>query len=34
MLDRDTYLTAEEAKAFGLLDEVLARRPEAGDQAG
>jgi ATP-dependent Clp protease protease subunit len=33
MLDRDTYLTAEEAKAFGLLDEVLARRPEAGEQA-
>jgi ATP-dependent Clp protease protease subunit len=31
MLDRDTYLTAEEAKAFGLLDEVLARRPELGD---
>jgi ATP-dependent Clp protease protease subunit len=33
MLDRDTYLTAEEAKAFGLLDEVLARRPEAGEQS-
>jgi ATP-dependent Clp protease, protease subunit len=32
MLDRDTYLTAEEAKAFGLLDEVLARRPETGEQ--
>jgi ATP-dependent Clp protease protease subunit len=32
MLDRDTYLTAEEAKAFGLLDEVLARRPELPDQ--
>jgi ATP-dependent Clp protease protease subunit len=31
MLDRDTYLTAEEAKAFGLLDEVLARRPDSGD---
>jgi len=28
MLDRDTYLTAEEAKAFGLIDEVLARRPD------
>ena len=34
MLDRDTYLTAEEAKAFGLLDEVLARRPEPGEPAG
>jgi ATP-dependent Clp protease protease subunit len=33
MLDRDTYLTAEEAKAFGLLDEVLARRPELGEQS-
>jgi ATP-dependent Clp protease protease subunit len=32
MLDRDTYMTAEEAKAFGLLDEVLARRPELPDQ--
>jgi ATP-dependent Clp protease, protease subunit len=29
MLDRDTYMTAEEAKAFGLLDEVMVRRPEA-----
>src|ERR1700755_2512777 len=28
-LDRDTYLTADEAKAFGLLDQVMVRRPEA-----
>ena len=28
-LDRDTYMTAEEAKNFGLLDQVMARRPEA-----
>lgn len=28
-LDRDTYMTAEEAKSFGLIDEVLARRPDA-----
>lgn len=27
-LDRDTYMTAEEAKAFGLVDQVLSRRPE------
>jgi ATP-dependent Clp protease protease subunit len=27
-LDRDTYLTAEEAKNFGLLDQVMSRRPE------
>jgi ATP-dependent Clp protease protease subunit len=28
-LDRDTYMTSEEAKAFGLLDEVFSRRPNA-----
>ena len=28
MLDRDTYMTAEEAKSFGLLDQVMARSPE------
>jgi ATP-dependent Clp protease protease subunit len=27
-LDRDTYMTAEEAKAFGLIDTVMERRPE------
>jgi ATP-dependent Clp protease protease subunit len=32
LLDRDTYMTAEEAKAFGLVDKVMARRPE-GDEA-
>ena len=26
-LDRDTYMTAEEAKAFGLVDDVFSRRP-------
>jgi ATP-dependent Clp protease protease subunit len=29
MLDRDTYMTAEEAKNFGLLDQVMVRRPES-----
>jgi ATP-dependent Clp protease protease subunit len=29
-LDRDTYMTPEEAKAFGLIDEVMGRRPEVG----
>ena len=29
MLDRDTYMTGEEAKAFGLIDQVMERRPEA-----
>jgi ATP-dependent Clp protease protease subunit len=27
-LDRDTYMTPEEAKTFGLIDEVMGRRPE------
>ena len=27
-LDRDTYMTPEEAKNFGLIDEVMGRRPE------
>ncbi len=26
-LDRDTYMTAEEARGFGLIDEVYSRRP-------
>ncbi len=29
-LDRDTYMTAEEAKAFGLIDQVQERCPEPG----
>lgn len=28
-LDRDTYMTAEEAQAFGLVDQVLSKRPDA-----
>jgi ATP-dependent Clp protease protease subunit len=32
-LDRDTYMTADEAKAFGLIDHIMARRPE-GAEAG
>jgi ATP-dependent Clp protease protease subunit len=30
-LDRDTYMTAEEAKAFGIIDQVMSRRPEGPD---
>jgi ATP-dependent protease ClpP protease subunit len=33
MLDRDTYMTGDEAKAFGLIDEVMERRPEAETQS-
>jgi ATP-dependent Clp protease protease subunit len=32
-LDRDTYMTAEDAKAFGLVDQVLTRRPELTESA-
>jgi ATP-dependent Clp protease protease subunit len=32
MLDRDTYMTGEEAKAFGLVDQVMERRPEPETQ--
>ena len=28
-LDRDTYMTPEEAKSFGLIDEVYSRRPHS-----
>jgi len=31
-LDRDTYMTGEEAKAFGLIDQVMERRPEPETQ--
>jgi ATP-dependent Clp protease protease subunit len=33
-LDRDTFLEAEEAKAFGIVDKVFESRPEAGDASG
>jgi ATP-dependent Clp protease protease subunit len=32
-LDRDTYMTAEEAKNFGLLDQVMTRRAEPENAA-
>jgi ATP-dependent Clp protease protease subunit len=32
-LDRDTYMTAEEAKAFGLIDAVMASRPESPENS-
>ena len=32
-LDRDTYMTAEEAKTFGLIDSVLGKRPEATENS-
>src|SRR2546423_10568211 len=32
-LDRDTYMTSEEAKNFGLVDQVLSRRSELGEMS-
>lgn len=32
-MDRDTWLTAEEAREFGLVDKVYESRPEAGSDA-
>jgi ATP-dependent Clp protease protease subunit len=31
LLDRDTYLTPDEAKEFGLIDDVMGRRPEGAE---
>ena len=33
-MDRDKFLEADEAKEFGLIDEVFERRPEHGEDAG
>ena len=33
-MDRDKFLEADEAKAFGIIDEVFDTRPEAGDDSG
>ena len=30
-MDRDNFLEAEEAKAFGLVDEVFDKRPAPAD---
>ncbi|HCB75822.1 MAG TPA: ATP-dependent Clp protease proteolytic subunit [Sphingomonas bacterium] len=32
-MDRDTFLEADEAKAFGLVDEVYEKRPQPADDA-
>ncbi|MAN79917.1 MAG: ATP-dependent Clp endopeptidase, proteolytic subunit ClpP [Magnetovibrio sp.] len=33
-MERDKFMTPEEAKAFGLIDEVVANRPTTGDEDG
>ena len=30
-MDRDKFLEAEEAKEFGIIDEVFDRRPESAE---
>ncbi|WP_413203892.1 ATP-dependent Clp endopeptidase proteolytic subunit ClpP [Rhodospirillum sp. A1_3_36] len=32
-MDRDNYMTSEEAKSFGLIDEIVERRPKDADEA-
>ena len=31
LMDRDTFLEADEAKALGLVDQVFDRRPDAAE---
>ncbi len=31
-LDRDHFMSADEAKEFGLIDEVLSKRPDSGEE--
>jgi len=33
-MDRDKFLEADEAKAFGIIDEVFDTRPPAGEDGG
>ncbi|MCM8556703.1 ATP-dependent Clp protease proteolytic subunit [Sphingomicrobium sediminis] len=33
-MDRDSFLEADEAKAFGLIDKVFDKRPEKGEDEG
>jgi ATP-dependent Clp protease protease subunit len=33
-MDRDKFLETDEAKAFGLIDEVFENRPDSGDDGG
>ena len=31
-MDRDTFLEADEAKSFGIVDQVFDKRPASGDE--
>jgi ATP-dependent Clp protease, protease subunit len=33
-MDRDTFMDAQEAKNFGIIDEVFEQRPEQGEDSG
>jgi ATP-dependent Clp protease protease subunit len=33
-MDRDTFLEADEAKAFGLVDQVYDKRPSVAEENG
>jgi ATP-dependent Clp protease protease subunit len=33
-MDRDKFMEADEAKDFGIIDEVFEKRPETGDDSG
>ncbi len=33
-MDRDKFMEADEAKAFGLIDEVFDKRPDSGEDSG
>ncbi|WP_432444764.1 ATP-dependent Clp protease proteolytic subunit [Salmonella enterica] len=33
-MERDKFMSADEAKAFGLVDEVFDRRPVPGEEGG
>jgi ATP-dependent Clp protease protease subunit len=33
-MDRDKFLETDETKAFGLIDEVFDKRPDAGEEGG
>ena len=31
-MDRDKFMESDEAKAFGIIDEVFDKRPDAGEE--
>jgi len=33
-MDRDKFMEADEAKEFGIIDELFEKRPESGDDSG